>query len=54
MKQYLDLANKVLKEGIERPDITGTGILSIFGFNYDDFKITGYDPHPALRGAIAV
>jgi thymidylate synthase len=27
---------------------------SIFDFEYDDFMLTGYDPHPAIRAAIAV
>ena len=31
MKQYLDLLDKVMKEGIDRPDRTGTGTRSIFG-----------------------
>lgn len=31
MKQYLELVNKVLKEGIKSDDRTGTGTLSIFG-----------------------
>ena len=29
-------------------------VMSIFGFRYDDFVIEGYDPHPHIRGEIAV
>ncbi|GFO81657.1 thymidylate synthase [Methyloceanibacter sp.] len=31
------------------PDVT-----SLFDFVFDDFKIAGYDPHPAIRGEVAV
>ena len=31
MKQYLELIEKILDEGIERSDRTGTGRKSIFG-----------------------
>lgn len=31
MKQYLDLIQRVLNEGIQKEDRTGTGILSVFG-----------------------
>jgi thymidylate synthase len=29
-------------------------VKDIFGFKYDDFKLTGYDPHPHIKGEISV
>jgi thymidylate synthase len=31
MRQYLELLREVLKDGVNKPDRTGTGILSVFG-----------------------
>jgi thymidylate synthase len=30
------------------------GVKNIHDFNYDDFELTGYDPHPSIKAAIAV
>lgn len=29
-------------------------VKSIFGFSYDDFTLEGYDPHPHIKGVVAV
>lgn len=29
-------------------------VKDIFAFKYEDFELVGYDPHPAIKGAVAV
>jgi thymidylate synthase len=29
-------------------------VKDIFSFKYEDFTLTGYDPHPAIKGKVAV
>ena len=29
-------------------------VKNIFDFKYDDFKLVDYDPHPHIKGAVAV
>ena len=29
-------------------------IKDIFGFKFDDFSLSDYDPHPHIKGAVAV
>jgi thymidylate synthase len=29
-------------------------VKDIFSFNYEDFELTGYDPHPAIKAPVAV
>jgi thymidylate synthase len=34
--------------------IINKAVNDIFSFKFEDFSIEGYDPHPAIKGAVAV
>jgi len=34
--------------------ILNPDVKDIFSFDYDDFRLEGYDPHPAIKGQVAV
>jgi thymidylate synthase len=34
--------------------VINPAIKSIFDFGYDDFTLEGYDPHPHIKGKVAV
>lgn len=38
-----------LPQMILNPDVK-----SIFDFKYEDFTLTGYDPHPHIKGVVSV
>jgi thymidylate synthase len=49
VKLQLTREPRKLPKMIINPDVK-----SIFGFTFDDFKLEGYEPHPHIKGAIAV
>ncbi|MEM9589939.1 MAG: thymidylate synthase [Pseudomonadota bacterium] len=53
---HLDQADEQLsREPRARPRLEiNPEVTSLFDFVYDDFKIVGYDPHPAIRAEVAV
>jgi thymidylate synthase len=34
--------------------ILNPNIKDIFAFDYDDFTLEGYEPHPLIKGSVAV
>jgi thymidylate synthase len=53
---HLDQADEQLKRtprALPRMEIN-PDVRSLFDFAYEDFKLVGYDPHPAIRAKVAV
>jgi thymidylate synthase len=53
---HLDQADQQLKRqprALPRMEINPE-IRSLFDFAYEDFKLVGYDPHPAISARVAV
>ena len=49
VKLQLSRDERALPQLRINPDVT-----DIFGFNYEDFELTGYDPHPHIKGEVSV
>ena len=49
VKLQLSRDERALPQLRINPEVT-----DIFGFNYEDFELTGYDPHPHIKGSVAV
>lgn len=49
IKEQLSRKPKPLPKMILNPDVK-----DIFDFKYDDFTLNGYDPHPLIRGKVAI
>ena len=52
----MDQINKQLKrkpKSLPKMKIN-TNVKNIFDFKYDDFELVDYDPHPLIKGEVAV
>ncbi len=55
-KNHLEQAREQLRrEPRPLPSMElNAGVRSLFDFTYDDFRLTGYEPHPHIRAPVAV
>jgi len=52
---FEQVALQLLREPRQLPRlIINQDVKNIFGFTFEDFKIDGYDPHPAIKAPVAV
>lgn len=49
VEEQLSRASRPLPKMVINPEVK-----DIFGFKYEDFKLEGYDPHPAIKGEVSV
>lgn len=49
LKMQMERELRVLPQMILNPEVK-----SIFDFKYEDFKLEGYDPHPHIKGEVAI
>lgn len=49
LKMQIQRELRALPQMIINPDVK-----SIFDFKYEDFKLEGYDPHPHIKGEVAI
>ena len=55
-RNHLEQANLQLsRQPRPRPKmIINPDVKDLFGFQFEDFKLEGYDPHPGIKGTVAV
>ena len=56
---YLNHVNQVKLQLTREPNplprmVLNPDVKNIFNFGYDDFQLTGYDPHPHIKGEVAI
>ena len=50
-----DKFNKIYEQSLKNPELFWKKASDdIFCFKIDDFNLTGYDPHPLIKGKVAI